>query len=541
MTGGELIVECLARFGVDVVFGIPGAHTMGIYDALYHHPKIKHILVRHEQSAALMADGYARTTGKPGVCCVTTGPGVTNAATGLAVAHGDSIPVLLISSQVHSEAARTRRGLFHAMDQLALTRPITKWNGRAEDPRQIPYVVSEAMRVLTSGRPGAGHLEIPLDVLQKESEVELSRFDFKNAEDVGRSRNQGAEIQRAVQLLLDAQRPLILAGGGVIAAEAWRELLEVAELLQAPVLMSPMGKGSIPADHPLCAGVTFTWVTADLQNMEKSMSPLASMADAVLAVGFRFSQLATVNYTLPVPKTLVQIDIDADEIGANYPVMVGVPSDAKVALRQLRDAFNAEGLASREPSSWMPDSGRPQKRIDVGPAGNPPVDWWDLREVLNRDAIVAADITRSGYALVGQFPVYEPRSFMHSASFIAMGHAFPAALGAKVAFPDRQVVSISGDGCFLMTGQELATAVQHGINVVAIVINDRCLTGIAALQDTHYGGRRMAVNLVNPDFVRYADSFGAIGLRVRSAEEFKPAVQRALQAGKPALIEIVAN
>lgn len=540
MTGGELIVASLAQHGIDVVFGIPGAHTMPIYDALYRHPKIKHILVRHEQSAALMADGYARATGKLGVCCVTTGPGVTNAATGLAVAHNDSIPVLLISSQVHAEAAKKKRGLFHSMDQLSLTKPITKWNGRAEHPEQIPQMMDEAISVLTSGRQGAGHLEVPLDLLQKESRIELSTLKSKGAEN-REPQNLSTELKRAAELLRKAKRPLILAGGGVIAAQAWAELADVAELLQAPVLMSPMGKGSIPADHPLCAGVTFTWVTADLQNMEYSMSPLVRMADAALAVGFRFSQLATVNYTLPVPQNLVQIDIDCAEIGGNYPVAVGIVSDARITLRQLRAALDSEVRETPLRLSWMPESFRPQKRIDLGPTGKLPIDWWDLREVLERDAIVSADITRSGYALVGQFPTYEPRTFMHSASFIAMGHAFPAALGAKVAFPDRQVISVSGDGCFLMTGQELATAVQHNINVVAIVINDRCLTGIAALQDAHYQGRRMAVDLVNPDFVRLAESFGAIGLRVNNADEFKPALRKALQAEKPALIEIVVN
>ena len=539
MTGGQLIVECLVRQGVDVVFGIPGAHTISIYDALYRHAKIKHILVRHEQSAALMADGYARSTGRPGVCCVTTGPGVTNAATGLAVAHSDSIPVLLVSSHVHSEAAQKWRGLFHAMDQLALTKPITKWNARIEHAAQIPQVIGSAFRILMNGRRGAGHVEVPLDILQQEFEFEDSMLEANSVETVSEQRNDSAEIRRAAQLLRNAKRPLILAGGGVIAAEAWNELVEVAELLQAPVLMSPMGKGTIPADHPLCGGVTFTWVTADLQNMEKSVSPLASMADAALAVGFRFSQLATVNYTLPVPKSLVQIDIDPAEIGANYDVMVGIVSDARRALQQLRDALKVEGIESATRSSWMPDAVLPPKQIDVGPASRPPVDWWDLREVLNRDAIVAADIARSGYALVGQFPVYQPRTFMHSASFIAMGHAFPAALGAKVAFPNRQVVSVSGDGCFLMTGQELATAVQYGINVVAIVINDRCLTGIAALQDAQYAGRREAVDLVNPDFVRFAESFGALGLRVTVSAEFKPALDKALRADRPALIEIV--
>jgi acetolactate synthase I/II/III large subunit len=539
MTGGQLLVECLARCGVKVIFGIPGAHTAAIYDALYKHPKVQHILVRHEQSAAFMADGYARTTGSIGVCCVTTGPGVTNAATGLAVAHFDSVPVLLISSQVHSEAAKTHRGLFHAMDQLALTKPLTKWNGRADGPEQIPALIADAFRILTSGRPGAGHLEIPLNVLQQNFEFQNSMFQAKTFNPNPEPALPCAEIRKAAHLLAHAERPIIFAGGGVIAAAASEELVGVAELLQAPVLMSPMGKGSISADHPLCGGMTFTWVTADLQNMEGSISPLTRQADVALAVGFRFSQLSTVNYTLPVPAQLVHIDIDPDEIGANYPVTVGIPADAKIVLRELRQYLEAEGIERGMRTSWISESARPKEQIVVGPASNPPVDWWDLREELKHDAIVAADITRSGYALTGQFPVYQPRSFIHSASFIAMGHAFPAAIGAKLAFPEREVVSISGDGCFLMSGQELATAVQHGIPVVAIVINDRCLTGIAALQDAHYGGRRIAVDLVNPDFVRWAESFGAIGLRVTKRADFRPALRTALQSKKVSLIEIV--
>src|SRR6266850_5394113 len=198
-------------------------------------------------------------------------------------------------------------------------------------------------------------------------------FEVNSSESSSEGRISNSELQRAAQLLSGAQRPLILAGGGVIAAGAWAALVEIAELLQAPVLMSPMGKGVIPADHPLCGGVTFTWVTADLQNMERSMSPLAGMADAALAVGFRFSQLATVNYTLPVPKHLVQIDVDPDEIGANYPVEVGIAADAKAALRQLREGFEAEGLKRGSRLNWMPDSARPQERIDVGPASHPPV------------------------------------------------------------------------------------------------------------------------------------------------------------------------
>src|SRR2546428_5302760 len=230
---------------------------MAIYDALYRHPKIKHILVRHEQSAALMADGYARTTGKVGVCCVTTGPGVTNASTGLAVAQGDSIPVLLISSQVHSGAAKKRRGLFHAMDQLALTKPITKWNGRAETPEEIPQRIAEAFQALSKGRPGAGHLEVPLDVLQQELEFEGLKLDLKNIESNPEGRLTG-EIENAAELLRQAGHPLIYAGGGVISSQAWQGMIEGCEIFSTPFTISPNGKGADSPDHTLFRGVSLT-------------------------------------------------------------------------------------------------------------------------------------------------------------------------------------------------------------------------------------------------------------------------------------------
>jgi acetolactate synthase-1/2/3 large subunit len=535
MTGGELVVKCLARHGVEVVFGMPGVHTMAVYDALYEHPQIRHILVRHEESAALMADGYARTTGRVGVSLVTTGPGTTNAATGVAVAHFDSVPVLLISSQINLEAARTRRGLFHEMDQLAFMRPITKWAGRAESAEQIPRVLATALREATTGRPGAAYIEIPLNVLNGPApDVEPPAM-IRPAPPEPRPE----DVARAAALLCAAERPVILAGGGVVTAGATAELVALAELLQVPVVTSAMGKGAIPSDHPLSGGGPFTWVTADLQNMDASRNPLPGQADAALAVGYRFSQLSTVNYTLPVPAALVHIDVDPAEIGANYPVQVGMVADAKVALGMLCKAVREAGLTPGQRRCWWekPPSERPV--IDVGPASRPPVDWAELRETLARDAIVAADIVRTGYALVGQFPVYEPRTFLHSASFIAMGHAFPAALGAKAAWPERQVVSVSGDGGFLMTSQELATAVRFGLNVVAIVINDHCLTGIKSMQDAAYGGRHIAVDLHNPDFMQYAAAFGALGLRVQRPEEFAPALRQALEAGRPALVEVV--
>ena len=536
MTGGKLVVECLKAHGVKVIFGMPGGHTTGIYDALYGENQIRHILVRNEQAGAFMADGYARATGEVGVCLTTAGPGATNASTGIAAAYSDSVPVLLISGQVKSDAADKEKGYYHEMDQLSFFKPITKWNARAETVNDIPQVLKKAFAMLKTGRPRPVHVEVPIDVIADESDLEVQATVYREYK--GKRQFPSAySIAEASEILASSELPLIIAGGGVISADASEELIELAELLNAQVITTPMGKGAIPADHPLHAGLTWHQLTADLGNMHDMVTPLPGLSDAALAVGCRFTQLATGDWVLKVPKTLIQIDIDETEIGKNYPVKVGIVADAKVALQKLIEELKRRGL--KESNHWESVKARIPKPKRWAMEG------WDiipiLRETLKCDAIVAADITRPGYMMLANFDVYQPRTFLHSVTFIALGHGFPAALGAKVAYPERQVVAVCGDGGFMMTCQEMATAVQDGINVVVIVINDHALTAIKSLQDRHYGGRHIAIDLQNPDFVKLAESFGARGLRVERIEQFKPAITEALDADVPVLVEIVAS
>jgi acetolactate synthase-1/2/3 large subunit len=532
MNGAELLIECLAANGVDSVFGMPGGQSARIYDALGRHGGIRNILVRNEHAGAFMADGYSRATGRPGVCLVTAGPGLTNCITGLGTAYSDSIPMLVISGDIPLNAIGQGKGYFHEMDHLGVTAPLTKWNSMAKSPDEIPELVARAFHEMATGRPRPVHLDFPVDVLAATSEEEP--LHVPTAEP---PLAPMPDIQRAADLLRKAERPLIIAGGGVTSADAQDELLGVAGALGAPIVTTPMGIDSVPHDHPNAAGTLLHKTTSDLTNMGENLSALPRHADVVLAVGCRFSQLATGNWALELPENLIQIDIDGEEIGRNYLVQVGVCAHIKVALKALQEEVGVEpsGDVSTEwqhvqsqlpvPDHWHIEG------FDIAPI---------MRRVLKRDAIVTCDITRLNYMMLANFPVFEPRTFLHSSCFIAMGYGLPAALGAKAALPGRQVVSVVGDGGFLMTAQELACAVQEKLNVVTIVINDNCLSAMKGIQNRTYGGRHIAVDLVNPDFVQFAESFGALGLRVETVDQFEPALREALAANRPALIEVQA-
>jgi len=524
-TVAELFVARLRDHGVRHVFGYPGGQLTPIYDALYREPRIRHVLARDEQAAAFMADGYARATGRPGVCLAVCGPGVLNAATPLATSFTDSIPVLLISGQVPTPGLGLRSGYYHENDQLGAVSTFTKHRVRISDGQHLAENLDQAFSALMDGRPGPVFVEVPLDVLRMELLKPLHPITLSPLQPVTPPAN---DIAALAALLGNWKRPMLLVGGGVLSAEAGPLLVRLAEKLGEPVFNTAMGKGTIPGDHPLSAGLPWRRATSDLSNMASYFSPLFTEADGLLAIGCRFTQLATGTWSMPLPPALAQIDIDAAELGRHYPVALGVQCDARAALEAVL-AILPE--TPRPPWARVPLTGKPWILPGVDVIG-------PLRRRLRRDAIVVADITRLGYVLMAEFPVYEPRTFLHPAGYVAMGYGIPAALGAKAAFPERPVVAVVGDGCFLMCGMELATAVQEMLPIIVILVNDSCLTLIKSTQERRYEKRFIGVDLRNPDFQLFAQSFGVRYWRADGDAAFDMALKEALAAEETAVIEL---
>lgn len=524
-TGAEILVRRLRDHGVRHIFGYPGGQITPLYDALYREPAIRHVLARDEQAAAFMADGYARATGRPGVSVAVCGPGVLNAATPLATAFTDSVPLLLISGQVATAGRGLRSGYYHENDQQSACATLTKWRGRVEDVRDIVREFDHAFAALMERRPGPALFEVPVDVL---------RAEYPNPPAVpvaAASRPLSPapkDLEALASLIGGWRKPLLLAGGGVISAGAAPWLRELAERIGAPVFHTLNGKSAFPLDHPLAARLPWYRATSDLSNMEQFMSPLFAQADGLLAIGCRFTQAVTGSWTLRLPSAVAQIDIDAEEIGRHYAVTLGVHADAREALRALLELLPA---GPRKP--WIaPPPPREPTRL-------PGLDLLaPLRRTLPRDAILAADITRLSYILLAEFPVYEPRTFLHPAGFVPMGYGLPAALGAQVAFPERTVVAVAGDGCFLMSGMELATAVQEKLPIIVILVNDGSLSLIKAIQHRRYEGRFLGVDLRNPDFSLFARAFGVRSWSITTDDEFEHALREALALREPALIEV---
>jgi acetolactate synthase-1/2/3 large subunit len=521
----DLLVRRLRDHGVRQVFGYPGGQLTPIYDALYRERAIRHFLGRHEQAAAFMADGAARATGRPGVCLAVCGPGVFNAFTPLAAAQTDSIPVLLISGQVPIAGRGLRSGYYHENNQLLASVPVTKARVRVEDAADLVPALDRAWQALTTGRPGPVLFEVPLDVLR--SEVDPAPWPSLPPAPVPLAPS-ASDLDALARLLAGWRRPLILAGGGVIAAGAEALLASLAQRLGAPVLHTAMGKCALPRSHPLAAGMPWHRATSDLTGMDEFFSPLLTEADGLLAIGCRFTQMATGNWTMKLPATLAQIDVDAEEIGRHYLVERGVHADAAIAL---------QGLLERLPDTDRPAWSRPLATRE--PWRLPGVDvLGTLRRLLPSDAIVAADVTRLAYMMMAEFPLDHPRTFLHPAGAVAMGYALPAALGAKAALPERAVVAIVGDGGFQMSALELATAVQEQLPIVIVLVNDSCLTLIKATQQRRYGERYIGVDLLNPDFAMLARAFGVSYCRAPGEETLEVVLREALNAGRPLLIEV---
>jgi acetolactate synthase-1/2/3 large subunit len=525
MTAADLLVRRLLANDVRLIFGYPGGQLTPVYDSLARTPALRHVLARHEQASTFMADGYARATGKPGVCLAVCGPGVNNASSALATAYTDSIPMVLISGQVPSTAKGLRSGYYHENEQLSACSTFTKAQLRAHRPEEIEPLIDQALATAMFGRPGPVILEVPVDVLRDEVG---SPAPTKLLPVVPPAAPTATEVTALAEIVGKWKRPLILAGGGVVSAGAEAALVNVAERLGAPVLHTLMGKHAIRSDHPLARGLTWQRATSDLSNMGPLMSPLVAQADGVLAIGCRFAQGATGSWTLPIPPALAHVDIDAAELGRHYPVQVGVAADARLTLEALAAQLPLE---KRQPWAPPPDPRELWRLPGVELLGS-------LRRRLPADGIVTADATRLAYILLADFPITSPRSFLHPAGYITMGFAIPAALGAKAAFPNRAVVAVVGDGCFMMSGLELASAIQEKLPIVVVLINDRCLSLIKATQERRYESRFYSVDLVNPDFGQFAAAFGAKYWQVTDDAAFDIALAQALDCGVPSVVEV---
>ncbi|NOJ45561.1 thiamine pyrophosphate-dependent enzyme [Bradyrhizobium archetypum] len=519
-SGGEAIVNGLVAHGVDTVFGLPGAQIYGLFDA-FHQAQLKVIGARHEQACGYMAFGYARSSGKPGVFSVVPGPGVLNASAALLTAFGCNEPVLCLTGQVPTAFLGKGRGHLHEMpDQLATLRTFVKWAERIEYPDAAPSVVSRAFQEMLSGRRGPVSVEMPWDVFTQRAQVGPSEvFDRFPAPQPDPDR-----IKAAATLIKDAKRPMIFVGSGAIHAR--EEILELAEMIDAPVVAFRSGRGIVSNAHEL--GLTMA-----------AAYKLWPNTDLMIAIGTR-AELPTSGFRWPYqPKGLksVRIDIDPAEM-RRLASDVAVVADAKAGTADLVAAVKKVGYART--------SGRRGEIREATAAAlseiqkvQPQMAYLNiLREVLPANTIVTDELSQVGFASWYGFPVYEPRTFITSGYQGTLGSGFPTALGAKVANPDRPVVAITGDGGFMFGVQELSTAVQFKIGVVTLVFNNNAYGNVRRDQRQHFDGRVVASDLVNPDFVRLAESFGVAAARVTSPDQFKPALQRALADGGPYVISV---
>lgn len=522
MTGGQALAQSLTRHGLEVIFALPGVQLDWAFDALWEVRDQVHLYhTRHEQATSYMADGYARTTGKVGACMVVPGPGVMNALAGLSTAYACSSPVLCVAGQIPSGQIEAGRGLLHEVpNQLEMVRSATKWAGRAMRPEEIPALVRDAFQQLRSGRPRPVEIEIPSDVLQATADVTL-------VEPAPIELPQGDPdlLERAARALGEAQRPVIFAGGGVLLSGAWEPLRELAEMLQAPVVMTPEGKGAV-SDRSYLA-----------QNQVAGRQ-LLPQSDVILAVGTRFLQPATASWGPRSGQTVIQLDIDSQEVGRNYPPAIGIVADADLGLRALVDrvpAHNRKRESREEELSALKERVNDQL-FELQPQASYGL---TIREEVPDDAIVIGGMTQIGYWTYAGFPVYEPRTYITAGYQGTLGFEIATGLGAQVGNPDKRVVTITGDGGFMYNVQELSTAVRHKINAITVVFNDNAFGNVRRTQKYDFHNHLLGSDLLNPDFVKLAESFGVEGRQVHGPEELREALRAALKTDHSCLIEVV--
>jgi len=528
--GGVALIKALEAHGVRTTFGIPGVHTLDAYDALYDSDHIATILPRHEQGAGYMADGAYRATGKPGVALIVTGPGVTNVVTAAGEAFADSSRIVIIATNLERKYLDTLEGNLHEMkDQMGVMRPVTKWAHRVMSAKEIPGAVAEAFRQVQTGRGRPVYLEIPIDVMAEE--VEIDELPVGEGERTAPNPEQVAE---AADLIAAANRVFIFAGGGCDDDEVSPLLRELAHELGAPVCTSLMGKGAIPEDDDYAVGAFgYRW------SPESPIASLMKGSDLTIAIGTGLGVRTTAQGTMPLPTPLIHIDIDPHEIGRRYPTAVGIVADAALTLKALLEAVRA---GKRPKERWSVEEIRAVREANFQPANERAERYVAylraLREATPRDAIVTCDMTMMCYEAVRYFPVYEPRTFTFPRGFGTLGSSLPTALGAKIARPDRKVVSLNGDGGFQFTMQELGAAAHHRIPVTIVIFNDSTHTAVKVAQREAYPGRYIDVDLVNPDYVKLAGAYGITAVRAESPAALSEALASALQREEPVLIDV---
>jgi acetolactate synthase I/II/III large subunit len=519
MTGGQAVVEMLRRHGVNTLFALPGVQNDALFSALYDAGgAVRVVHTRHEQGAAYMAYGYAKSTGGVGAYAVVPGPGVLNTTAALATAYAANARVLCLSGQIATHMIGRGWGMLHEIpDQFAILRGLTKWAARAEHPTQVPALLDEAFHQLYSGRPRPVALEIPMDVLALETDVTLTAGQTAASE----LAPDAQAIEQAAAMLAKAAQPLIMLGSG--ADDAGAEVLAVAELLQAPVVSVSNGRGVVSDQHYLGLhgpGGHRLWKAADV----------------VLAVGTRM-QRAVTGWGVDDALKIIHIDIDPLELGRIHPPTLGIVADARPALAALRAAL-ARQLQPR-PSREAELNALKEELDEEFAQIKPQYEFIRaLRDALPDDGILVDEMTQVGYASRYAFPIYRPRTLITSNYQGTLGYGFASALGVKVAHPDQPVLSINGDGGFMYNVQELSTAVLHGINLVTVVFSDNAFGNVLRMQKELYGGRVIASNLHNPDFARLAEDFGAVGMHARDPQELRTALRKAFGLNKPVLIEV---
>ena len=536
-TGARIFLESLKREGVDLFFGYPGGAVIDIYNELSSHPDIRHILVRHEQGAVHAADGYARASGKVGVCLATSGPGATNTVTGIATAYSDSIPLVIFTGQVSTPLIGN--DAFQEVDIVGITRPCTKHNFLVKDVKDLALTIRKAFYLARSGRPGPVLVDIPKNIQQ-------ATCDYVWPENVSmRSycptyRANLNQLRRAMDVLVTSRKLLVMAGGGVIMADAAEELTMLARRLHAPVTSTLMGLGAFPGDDP-------QWIGMLGMHGTYAANRAVTQADVILAVGARFDDRVTGKLSTFAPNArIVHIDIDPTTLRKNVRVEVPVVSDALSALQGLR-AIHESGHAEKDwegaHAEWNAQVREWQERQPLSWARGETLKPQQVVEALYRmtegKAVITTEVGQNQMWAAQFYKYHRPRTYLTSGGLGTMGYGLPAAIGAQLAFPDRLVVDVAGDGSIQMNSQELMTAVENELPVKILILNNRYLGMVRQWQELFYDTNYVATDMKGqPDFVKLADAYGAEGYRITTEEELEEILPRALASPKTAIIDV---